>query len=44
MIDQQTRVGIAGRICFLHPSSMDGTLIEICQPLDEYAALHPGAR
>jgi len=44
MIDQQTRVGIAGRICFLHPTAMDGALIELCQPLDEYAALHPGAR
>lgn len=40
MIDQQTRIGIAGRICFLHPSAMDGALIELCQPLDEYAALH----
>jgi methylmalonyl-CoA/ethylmalonyl-CoA epimerase len=35
MIDQQTRIGIAGRICFLHPSAMDGTLIELCQPLDD---------
>ncbi|MBI5287767.1 MAG: methylmalonyl-CoA epimerase [Chloroflexi bacterium] len=41
MIDQQTRIGIAGRICFLHPSAMDGALIELCQPLDEYGALHP---
>jgi methylmalonyl-CoA epimerase len=44
LIDEQTRVGLAGRICFLHPSAMDGALIELCQPLDEYAALHPGAR
>lgn len=44
MIDQQTRIGVAGRICFLHPSAMDGALIELCQPLDEYAAIHPGAR
>lgn len=44
LIDQQTRVGLAGRICFLHPNAMDGALIELCQPLDEYAALHPGAR
>lgn len=36
MIDQQTRVGIAGRICFLHPNAMDGTLVELCQPLDEH--------
>ena len=42
MIDQVTRVGIAGRICFLHPNAMDGALIELCQPLDDYAAMHPG--
>jgi methylmalonyl-CoA/ethylmalonyl-CoA epimerase len=35
VIDQQTRIGIAGRICFLHPSALDGTLVELCQPLDE---------
>ena len=35
MIDQQTRSGIAGRICFLHPNAMGGALIELCQPLDE---------
>jgi methylmalonyl-CoA epimerase len=34
MIDQQTRIGIAGRICFIHPKSMHGTLIELCTPLD----------
>jgi methylmalonyl-CoA/ethylmalonyl-CoA epimerase len=38
MIDQRTRIGIAGRICFLHPSAMDGTLVELCQPLDAYQA------
>jgi methylmalonyl-CoA/ethylmalonyl-CoA epimerase len=43
MIDQTTRIGLAGRICFLHPNAMDGALIELCQPLDEYAALHPEA-
>lgn len=41
LIDQQTRVGIAGRICFLHPNAMDGALVELCQPLDDYAQLHP---
>jgi methylmalonyl-CoA epimerase len=35
MIDQQTRIGIAGRICFLHPNALDGALVELCQPLDE---------
>jgi methylmalonyl-CoA/ethylmalonyl-CoA epimerase len=38
MIDQQTRIGIAGRICFLHPSVMDGALVELCQPLDDEPA------
>jgi methylmalonyl-CoA/ethylmalonyl-CoA epimerase len=41
MIDQQTRIGLAGRICFLHPSAMDGALVELCQPLDDDA--HGGA-
>jgi methylmalonyl-CoA/ethylmalonyl-CoA epimerase len=35
MIDQTTRIGLAGRICFLHPSAMDGALVELCQPLDD---------
>lgn len=39
VIDQVTRIGIAGRICFLHPNAMDGALIELCQPLDEAATV-----
>lgn len=35
MIDQQSRIGIAGRICFLHPRAMHGTLVELCEPIDE---------
>jgi methylmalonyl-CoA/ethylmalonyl-CoA epimerase len=35
LIDQATRIGLAGRICFLHPRAMDGTLVELCQPIDE---------
>ncbi len=35
MIDLETRIGLAGRICFLHPSAMDGTLVELCQPIDD---------
>jgi methylmalonyl-CoA/ethylmalonyl-CoA epimerase len=35
MIDQQTRVGLAGRICFLHPRAMHGALVELCQPIEE---------
>lgn len=37
LVDQQTRIGIAGRICFLHPSAMDGTLVELCQPITDQA-------
>jgi methylmalonyl-CoA epimerase len=33
LIDQQPRIGLAGRICFLHPSAMEGTLVELCEPL-----------
>lgn len=40
MIDQQTRIGLAGRICFLHPNGMHGTLVELCQPIDEPEATH----
>lgn len=35
MIDQTTRIGLAGRICFLHPNAMDGALIELCEPLPD---------
>ena len=33
LIDQEPRIGIAGRICFLHPRAMDGTLVELCEPI-----------
>ncbi len=33
LIDQQPRIGLAGRICFLHPGAMDGTLVELCEPI-----------
>lgn len=35
LIDQQPRIGLAGRICFLHPKAMHGTLVELCEPIDE---------
>lgn len=35
MIDQTPRIGIAGRICFLHPKAMHGTLVELCEPIDD---------
>src|SRR5438067_3581797 len=43
VIDQEPRIGIAGRICFLHPSALDGTLVELCEPLpgDPYAVAPP---
>jgi methylmalonyl-CoA/ethylmalonyl-CoA epimerase len=33
LIDQEPRLGIAGRICFLHPNAMDGVLVELAQPI-----------
>ncbi|MCY4514440.1 MAG: methylmalonyl-CoA epimerase [Candidatus Tectomicrobia bacterium] len=32
LIDQQPRTGLAGTICFLHPKSSHGVLIEYAQP------------
>ena len=43
MIDQEPRIGIAGRICFLHPRAMQGTLVELCEPIDEPKAIVEGA-
>jgi methylmalonyl-CoA/ethylmalonyl-CoA epimerase len=44
LIDQATRTGLAGRICFLHPNALDGALVELCQPPDEDVAhTAPGA-
>ena len=43
LIDQQPRIGLAGRICFLHPSAMDGALVELCEPLDDAPAADGGA-
>ena len=33
LIDQEPRIGIAGRICFLHPGAMDGVLVELAEPI-----------
>jgi methylmalonyl-CoA/ethylmalonyl-CoA epimerase len=33
LIDQQPRIGLAGRICFLHPKAMHGALVELCEPI-----------
>jgi methylmalonyl-CoA epimerase len=34
LIDQEPRQGLAGRICFLHPRSTKGVLLELAQPLE----------
>jgi len=34
LIDQAPRPGLAGLICFLHPSAHQGVLVELAQPLD----------
>ena len=36
-IDEQPRAGLAGMICFLHPASTHGVLIEYAQPFPEDA-------
>jgi methylmalonyl-CoA/ethylmalonyl-CoA epimerase len=33
-IDQEPRQGLVGRICFLHPRSTKGVLVELAQPPD----------
>lgn len=43
MIDLETRIGLAGRICFLHPNAMEGTLVELCEPIDEATPAGGGA-
>jgi len=35
LIDQKPRPGLAGMICFLHPKSNHGVLIEYATPVDE---------
>jgi len=34
LIDEKPRVGLAGRICFLHPKGTAGVLIEYAEPVD----------
>lgn len=34
LIDEKPRPGLAGMICFLHPKSNHGVLIEFAQPLE----------
>jgi len=34
LVDQQPRLGLAGRICFLHPRASRGVLVELAQPVE----------
>ena len=34
LIDEKPRLGLAGRICFLHPKATAGVLVEYAQPVD----------
>jgi len=36
MVDQKSRKGLAGMICFLHPKSSRSVLVELATPLDMY--------
>ena len=38
MVDQKSRKGLAGMICFLHPKSSRSVLVELATPLDIYKA------
>lgn len=39
LIDREPRLGLAGRICFLHPRAMHGTLVELCRPVEATAEM-----
>ena len=34
LIDQEPRIGLAGRIAFVHPRATNGVLVELAEPLD----------
>jgi len=36
LVDQKSRVGLAGMICFLHPKASRGVLVELATPMDMY--------
>lgn len=36
MVDQKSRKGLAGMICFLHPKSSRSVLVELATPMDMY--------
>ena len=36
LVDQKSRRGIAGMICFLHPKASRGVLVELATPMEMY--------
>ena len=36
LVDQKSRAGLAGMICFLHPKASRGVLVELATPMDMY--------
>jgi len=42
LIDQKARPGLAGMICFLHPKSTRGVLVEYAQPFADESHGHQG--
>ncbi|MEX0684000.1 MAG: methylmalonyl-CoA epimerase [Dehalococcoidia bacterium] len=36
LVDQKSRGGLAGMICFLHPKASRGVLVELATPMDMY--------
>ena len=36
LVDQKSRGGLAGMICFLHPKASRGVLVELATPMDVY--------
>jgi len=34
LIDHQPRIGLAGRIAFVHPRATNGVLVELAEPID----------
>jgi methylmalonyl-CoA/ethylmalonyl-CoA epimerase len=38
LVDQKSRVGLAGMICFLHPRASRGVLVELATTMENYRA------
>jgi methylmalonyl-CoA/ethylmalonyl-CoA epimerase len=41
LVDQASRGGLAGMICFLHPKASRGVLVELATPMDIYKGPKP---